>query len=229
MLQNAHAPTKVYVPRPGPASVLLARLHQLGWYWAHGTVFHDHTSLQCDIYRRPVQELRQRVCASWQNRVQCVASERKTVKGLHWPSAALTVANLHTKSAEDQAILRTCLNGTFFTADRMEHRPGDQSVLCPFCSAEDSQSHRHWGCSAFVQCRTVPPDVLDHIRSMPLSLTCHGRVPEPRSLRLFKHVPDTREVFLGVPILPPSCTFPQMEDVRCQLANSADGELGQRS
>ena len=37
--EELHLPRKAIIPLPGPMSVMLARLHQIGWYWGHGTLF----------------------------------------------------------------------------------------------------------------------------------------------------------------------------------------------
>ena len=204
MLQELHAPTKVYVPRPGLASVMLSRLHQIGWFWLQETVFADHAGLPCDVYRCSLQELRQRIIFSWQTRVQTTAAERKTMKGLQRACPLLTVNKMHSLPAEDQAILRTCLNGTFFTADRLKHRKGQQQVTedfqaCAFCGLQDSQYHRHWECEAFQSCRRVSQVQMHQLQNMPPCVTCHGWMLEPPSLQRFRElcfqVPDTREVF----------------------------------
>ena len=185
-MMDFHQPTRVYVPRPGPLSVLLTRLHQVAWSWSHNTVFLDQTGQPCDILRAPVQEIKQRLVQAWQDRVKAVLATRKTMQGMQHMSPQLTTAKLHTMSAEDQALLRTALNGTFFTADRLEHHHGDKDTTCMYCHRPDSQVHRHWHCEAFQTCRSVSAAQSQRIAEMAPCVSAHGWVPEPPSLQQFK-------------------------------------------
>ena len=205
-LKEQHYAKKTYVPRPGPMSVLLNRLHQVAWSWASGTLFLDHHANSIDLKHCPIQELRERLIEAWQARVQGIASGRKTFQGMPWVSVPLTKAGLKHLSAEDAAMLRVCLNGTFFTADRKKHQSQDHTGACKHCGMADSQVHRHWLCSAFSSCRTVQATEASHIADMMPYIAAHGWMPEPPCLQDFRKcllsLPDETWDFLLPPRLP---------------------------
>ena len=113
-LAEWHLPRKTVVPRPGPVSVMVARLHQVAWSWSHGCVFRDHLNREIDVMYCPIQELHARLSQSWQSRIQGQAAERKTMVGMQWMSPQLTTVTLRKKDPQQQALLRASLNGTFF-------------------------------------------------------------------------------------------------------------------
>ena len=192
-------PTKRVMPRPGPMSVLLTRLHQLSWHWHHGSFFLDHHGCPIDVLGCPVQELRQRTGQAWQMRVQSTLAARKTLQGLQWASPALTLKNWHKYEPEDRAILRTCLNGTFFTADRPVSQAQEDDSSCKFCGKPDSQIHRHWECQHFTAQRDMPAEQIATLLGFPPSVTAHGWMPEPPSLVQFRKlcllIPDMHQHF----------------------------------
>ena len=91
VMQCLHRPTMSCYPKPGPASVVLSRLHQLAWSWVEGTIFRDDRGLPCDVYFAPIQELRSRLADSWQHRVQTEACKRPSLEGLQRANAGLTM------------------------------------------------------------------------------------------------------------------------------------------
>ena len=78
-------------PRPGPCAVLVNRLQQVGWDWSHNSVFHDHLVRPVDILVCPVQEIFIRLRQGWQDRIQGMASRRKSMQGLRMASVELTM------------------------------------------------------------------------------------------------------------------------------------------
>eukprot|EP00435_Cladocopium_sp_Y103_P036129 s1411_g9.t1 len=207
-MTELHHVKKTYVPRPGPMSVLLTRLHQIAWSWMFGTVFKDHRSIPIDLLHCNIQELRERLTESWHARVQGLVSQRQTFQGIQWTNVSLTVGSLAKLSAEDQAILRVCLNGTFFTADRQKHHKNNGSSTCKFCNQEDSQVHRHWKCPAFQQQRTVTESQATEIAAMQPCIAAHGWMPEPPSLQEFRkalmQLPDEHDAFVWPAVIPES-------------------------
>ena len=196
-MQLYHQPGDTVQPKPGPFSVMLARLHQIAWTWLSGVVFHDQHGLPCDILQCPIQELRVRLCTAWQARILAQCATRKTMQGLQSMNPALTVEQLLHWPDEDQALLRTCLNGTFFTADRRKHHHDNPSTDCRYCGVPDSQWHRHWECPHFATCRSIQPDLLPDLQQLPLAITCHGWMPEPPDLVPFRRA--CVEVYLSTP------------------------------
>ena len=187
-MQQLHAPRDTYIPRPGPHSILLVRLHQVAWSWAGGTVFLDQSQMPCDVQHSCVQEVYSRLVTAWQHRAQAIGAERKTMQGLSLMNPALTVGGMSRHAPEEQALLRTALNGTFFTADRQRHHEGTDNPdgLCTHCGSVDSPIHRHLECPHFGPSRTMSRDQLQQIASLPLCVGSHGWMPEPPSLQRFR-------------------------------------------
>ena len=76
-----------------------------------------------------VQELKSRLVEAWHKHVMGCSQNRKTFAGAAFMSPGLTTLNLRKMEPEQQALLRAALNGTFYTADRLEHRNGNQSTV----------------------------------------------------------------------------------------------------
>ena len=199
-LSELHQVRKTYVPRPGPVSVMLNRLHQVAWSWDGGANFIDHNGLPICLLDCAIQELKARLVDAWQARVKGLLSQRKTFLGIQWTCPELTMSGTKHFAAEDLALLRTCLNGTFFTADRKKHQSPDANLSCVFCGEKDSQVHRHWCCPFFSSCRTVTAAQSQEVANMMPCIAAHGWMPEPPSLHAFrKHLmtcPDERQSFV---------------------------------
>ena len=69
-------------------------------------------------------------------------SARKTFGGFQDCSPGWTNAN-KPKDNSEQGLLRTILNGTFFTSDHQGYRAPGDTEACPFCGLQDNQLHRH--------------------------------------------------------------------------------------
>eukprot|EP00438_Fugacium_kawagutii_P021100 Skav205923 [mRNA] locus=scaffold123:881526:886386:+ [translate_table: standard] len=196
-------PSKVSKPQPGPCSVLLTRLHSVGWGWDRQQGFHDAYGLPCDLLGAPIQEVSQRLKRAWQQHAQSLASQRKKMQGLALALPQLTMAKIRQRPPEAQAILKSALNGTFFTADHKKHvRPEDAdspSDRCVHCGQVDSQIHRHWFCPQFASDRPFTPEQLQEVQAFPLSFLAHGWMPEPPSLQPFRQqclsIPDEHREF----------------------------------
>lgn len=175
ILDNLVFPSKRVKPPPGPCSVMLHRLQGIHWYWSttHGT-FRDQFDCNIDVWEAPIQELQIRCSTAWQQKISGEMANRKTVTGLGNTCVKLTKTDWP-NNPMDAAILRRCLNGTFVTSDRRKYHKEDNNTLCPFCSQEDSQRHRHWECpeleSARVDC---PAEVRQQILNSKPCLYNHG-------------------------------------------------------
>ena len=53
-MSELHHTRKTYVPRPGPMSVLLNRLHQVAWSWSPDIGFMDHLRSPINLRECPV-------------------------------------------------------------------------------------------------------------------------------------------------------------------------------
>eukprot|EP00438_Fugacium_kawagutii_P016204 Skav224054 [mRNA] locus=scaffold534:331640:336358:- [translate_table: standard] len=178
----AHEPSQTCGPKPGPIQVVLARLHQLAWSWSNHTVFLDHKQRPIDVLLCPIQELHQRMRDAWQSRVLGELQHRQTFGGIVHASPYLTTKQLPQLAPADQALMRTALNGTFFTNDVLCHVTSNIGDKCDFCGEVDSQFHRHWECPHFRTCRTLPPDQVPALTTIAPCLANHGWLPEPPSV-----------------------------------------------
>ena len=194
VLDEISRPTTRLRPDPGPTHVLLGRLHQIGWHW-NNEKFVDCTGCEVDLWNSSIQELYLRIVEGWQNRVLHVVSQRKSFEGL-WKCCPSLTHRTWPEQPGDRSLLRTSLNGTFYTADHLRFRPEHEAKLCPFCGQEDSRKHRHWECVELQEARTsCTPEFLQHILTLPPATYNHGWIPKPQTLHLFRSLlqklPDT--------------------------------------
>ena len=201
-MQELHMPIPRVTARPGPMSVILHRLHQVAWSWICGSQFADQWGYPIDILQCPVQELRQRLTHAWQSRVQHTLSGRKTFAGMTWMSPTITMQGFDSHDPEDRAILRTCLNGTFFTADRPVNQEVAENDSCKYCGQPDSQVHRHWHCPHFAQCRSLTASQIETIEGLPPCVLAHGWMPEPPA------IPQFRKLCMSIPDLHTDIQWP---------------------
>ena len=113
----------------------------------------------------------------------------------------ISVGKLQSHQPDQQATLRTAMNGTFFTADKLAKRNPAESSKCKFCGEEDSQLHRHWRCSHFDSCRAhMTADQIQAVIEMPPAISNHGWMPTPPSLHKFREacmqIPDETATFV---------------------------------
>ena len=187
ILDEISRPTTRLRPDPGPTHVLLGRLHHIGWFWFEGS-FYDSNNEPIDIWNSPIQELYLRIVEGWQTRVLHIVSQRKSFEGLWRCSPSLT-HQAWPDLPGDRSLLRTCLNGTFYTADHLRFRPEHEAKQCPFCGKEDSRKHRHWQCEALTAARSnCPPETIQHILTLPPATYNHGWIPRPESLTTFRRL-----------------------------------------
>ena len=158
----------------GPCSVLLSRLHQLGWSWVSRGLFVDHAHMPINVLTCPVQERK-----TFQGPLLCIQ---------------VTTARMHMLPPESQALLRTTVNGTFFTAQRLAKQDPTASSKCRFCQEEDSQTHRHWLCPLFASCRShLSEEQIRVILELPPVVPNHAWLPDFRKACL--EIPDESHEF----------------------------------
>eukprot|EP00438_Fugacium_kawagutii_P026061 Skav206839 [mRNA] locus=scaffold637:186877:191724:- [translate_table: standard] len=183
ILDELSQPSTRQRPPPGPCSVLLHRLEQMGWYWDQG--FRDHYGLPVCLWNCCIQELGIRVREAWQHMVFLQLEARKTFQGISHMHAGFT---RRTKLLDPckAKLLRQTMVGTFYTADRLKHREPDATERCRFCGCFDSPFHRHVECEHFQRERCLTPAQIDQLSAMPLATGSHGWFPAPKSLLPFR-------------------------------------------
>eukprot|EP00438_Fugacium_kawagutii_P016980 Skav202416 [mRNA] locus=scaffold1370:238535:240418:- [translate_table: standard] len=162
-------------PAPGPCATLLERLHQIGWSWLGNHWVNDHWGLPIHLIDAPVQLLATRLQQAWTLHVGSTMTDRSTFAGLHEAHRDFTMQDQRNWSDEQSAIMRTAMNGTFFTRDKQIHSGKVDSKQCPWCAHQDSLFHRYWECEHFEDLRAaVPPDHRDQLLAMPECTHLHG-------------------------------------------------------
>lgn len=167
------------LPAHGMTSILVSRLHYLGWEFTHGVNCHDGLS-EFSLLDISFPELLLRMTWSWQKCVASSVSHRATFQGLEISDPVLTREFVSSLSVCDQGLMRKALNGALFTNDSLCYFSQSGSSVCPFCGEEDSRFHRFWQCKVFTDDRVVQlPGFWDDFDSLPMSLLCHGWAIRP--------------------------------------------------
>lgn len=193
-------------PPPGPISVLLTRLQLIAWGWKDGTTFVDQKGFFIDLWNAPIQEVKTRLRVAWQSRIQSICAQRKTFQGLQFAHPEFTVCTMARREPDAQAFIRTALNGTFYTSDKLKHQ-GRCNGDCKFCGSPDSATHRNWECEHFATCRShLSAEQIECIINLPMCTVNHGWVPEPPALEKFQALcinqEDKSQAFTFPPELP---------------------------
>ena len=211
----------------GQVAVLLARCHEIGIVWDTAiSMFRDAFGPLCAFTVAP-QELEARLVRGWQSSVSQQVARRPGFEGLDRADAQLTKRLAAEFPADDQALLRVSLNGTFFTEDALHHIGESDLPACPCCGQRDSVSHRVWHCRALEGARSramqgfpVEPTLL------PSCLSLHARALRPESQdavhRCLLDICEPRPPFLNMPATNEicdlytdgSCLFPHVPCLR---------------
>eukprot|EP00435_Cladocopium_sp_Y103_P076084 s49_g76.t1 len=174
-------------PEVGPCSVVMHRLSKVFWTWDDAGFFRDVWGCPIDLWNMPIQELAQRATEAWRYKIACESASRHTFVGLSQCSASFTTEAI-TTHPRDKAILRSALNGTFFTADHLRHRDTPGDTRCRLCLHEDSLYHRNWECEALSSCRSSLTEEQQRIiKAMPPATHLQGWFPEPTEVHAFRH------------------------------------------
>ena len=212
---------------PGPAGVFLARLHALGWKWDHHGFIVDHEGLRWHLIDAPVQLVRKRLQQAWAAAMGALVSTRKEFHGMCMVDVPLSRSTQQSFAVDGTGILRTAMNGTFYTRNKQIHAGKVPSKACPHCGMEDSVAHRVWQCEGFADLRDgISEATKQFIRTQPECTQLHGWFVEPvfdRSFRAALHdLPEDTGVFEHFQALPEvfhlftdgSCSHPTKPAIR---------------
>eukprot|EP00438_Fugacium_kawagutii_P008775 Skav220295 [mRNA] locus=scaffold2356:54172:56919:- [translate_table: standard] len=162
-------------PPPGPCYVLLTRLHVLQWSWVGDGYIRIHDGTLVDLLHCPKQFLAFQAAQAWALHVGSLWTSRDTFQGLEWVDRAFSMQSSHRWSDEQASIMRTAMNGTFFTRDKQYHSGKFESKQCPWCAADDSVYHRYWQCPHFQDLRqSISEDQRHRIMDCPPCTYLHG-------------------------------------------------------
>ena len=212
---------------PGPAGVLLSRLHQLNWRWDHNGYIVDHEGIRWHILDCPIQLLKARLQQAWGAMMGAIMSTRKEFEGLSRVDLPLSRSTAATFAPDGAGLLRTSMNGTFYTRNKQIHAGKVPSKDCPYCDKPDSVEHRIWECTGFADLRQALPEQASlDLQAMPSCTRLHGWMVEDATDRQFRHslltIPDLTAEFLPMQFDPDvlylfidgSCTEPHRPSLR---------------
>lgn len=187
---------------PGPLGVLIARLGKVGWTHKVDGLFEDLDGLPIDIMHSPIQLVYAQLARAWQHHAGRVVSIRHGFNGAHKVDAGNTAKQCKKFSDEEVGIIRSALNGTFFTEDLLGkiHGNPESTWVCALCGQQDSIQHRYWECKHTEQSRMqIPPDIQEWLKSSPEVTKHRGWMVESHSLLSFQQalltIPDTTAQF----------------------------------
>eukprot|EP00435_Cladocopium_sp_Y103_P012427 s365_g3.t1 len=212
---------------PGPAGVFLSRIHQLNWQWGHNGYIVDHEGLQWHILDAPVQLLRARLKSAWAAMMGSLMESRQEYQGMMRVDVDVSRHTQGSFPADGQGLLRTAMNGTFYTRNKQIHAGKIPDKFCPFCTREDSVHHRIFECEAFSDLRShVDDSAWAFLHQQPDCTKLHGWFVEGLADKEFRRalmdIPDTTGSFpvdLDLPevvhmFTDGSCTTPQRPSAR---------------
>ena len=227
---------------PGPCGIFLTRIFEVGWSWDGLGLITDHEGIQHHILESAIQVIEQRLRHAWISRIGSQIATREGFHGMSFVSPALTIPSTGALDGEANGLLRTVLNGTFFTRDKQYACGTVPSTLCPFCRQEDSIEHRHYSCPRFQSIReSVPGHVFQYLAEAQPCTIQHGWFCEPEEIRLLRgelaKLPDLTGDFVGhidVPACNPchlfcdgSCLEPTVSDLRVATWGVCMANLGE--
>ena len=159
----------------GPAGACLNRLHEISWVWLGDGFIQDHFGLHWHFFRIPIQALHSRAQMAWCRRVGEQIDARDSFQGLRDVDAVFTTAKLHALPPDELGMMRTALNGSFFTNDKLVKTGKSPCSVCNWCDAEDSLMHRYWQCPFFQESRSkIPQVILQEVPNWPPCLAERG-------------------------------------------------------
>ena len=142
------------LPSTGMTSILLTRLHHLGWEITRDVHCNDGYG-EFSLLDVNFSELLLRITWSWQKWVAATVSHRRSFDGLESCDAVSTRDFVKQLTVTEQGLMRKALNGALFTNDCLCYFSNTGSHVCQFCGADDSRLHRFWHCPVFSGVRQV--------------------------------------------------------------------------
>ena len=147
------------LPRGGPTSALLQRIHTLGWTVCVDGRVSDQWG-EFSLFTVSLQELQLRAELAWTQVVSAAVQHRQCFQGLSEADAKSTRRFVSTLTVQDQGLMRKALNGASFTNDSQCYYTTSGSSQCEFCGQPDSRLHRFWKCPVFEPSRRAVPQAL---------------------------------------------------------------------
>eukprot|EP00438_Fugacium_kawagutii_P019856 Skav227951 [mRNA] locus=scaffold146:636511:639147:- [translate_table: standard] len=180
----------------GPGAAVLQHLHMLGWRWVGDGYVVDHEHLRWSLVEEAVQWVFLRLTHAWAAHTGGFMQTRAGFEGLADVDRTVTFAKYNSWSVERKGILRTGMNGTFYTNDALIHSGKVSTKCCSYCGHPDSKYHRLWECPRFQSIRNaIPWNAQQDLRSQPACFSVHGWILETVEVKHFREllwtIPDT--------------------------------------
>ena len=170
-------------PANGPISILIGRVHRLGWTVTTQGLFQDSVGA-FDLFTCSLDAIKSRIAMAWPWVLLDAVSHRRDFQGIQEVDLGLTcqLLNLNQHSESDKIFLRCCLDGTMVTMKDRGHWDPQSDGTCPHCGKPDSYYHRAWECAWFEDCRQQVPDrFLQLVPSLPQCTSQHAWALAPPS------------------------------------------------
>lgn len=192
---------------PGPVGVFLSRLHQLNWKWDGGGCIIDHENMRWHILDCPIQLLRTRLQHAWAFMIGSLVADRSEFHGLQMVDYTTSRSTQADFAVDGLGLLRTAMNGTFYTRNKQIHAGKVPSKQYPHCDNEDAVHHRVFECTGFADLRSqVSEATWNFIHRQPQCTQLHGWFVEEVHDREFRHslltIPDPTGDFEEIEELP---------------------------
>ena len=160
---------------PGPCGIFLMRIFALGWQWLSDGWIRDHKGFVFHLIKAPIQLLENRITDAWLHRVASTVAVREGFTGFEHCDFAISTERYNHLESEHQGLLRTVMNGSFFTRNKQLASGNFVDSTCPWCDQVDSIHHRHWECEFFQDCRNcIPQEVFAQLDSLDPCTIEHG-------------------------------------------------------
>lgn len=198
-----HSTNSVRMPQNGPTSILISRMHRLGWQVTPSGLVRDRWN-DFDLFTESIDGLKLRIAVSWSWLFTAEIHHRVDFEGLQCVDLAATAALVASFSSSDQVFLRCTLDGTFVTQKDAWKWDETKDGSCPFCHGVDGYYHRAWECPFFASARGhLTPEFWNWLSRMPRCVSEHAWMIRPVS---FDHLaqcllslpePDIRDARLS--------------------------------
>lgn len=165
------------IRQPGPFSKVLEFCGQFDWHIGRDFRVQTPEGFCFDLGNLAWEALERLFLDAWW---------LKQTRSLHhrWDFADLCDFNFElssqrhwTSSKQEDALLQTCQDGSFYTEQAKSHWDATKQPLCRYCAAPDTITHRLRTCSKHADVRQKFPELHNKWNSLPVCLTHHGLCP----------------------------------------------------
>ena len=177
----------------GPTALLVKSLAALGWTSTQPGLFEDDYGRLFHLYLTPVAHIIKLVLSSWCDVVASRVNHRLYLGNLTNIDMQLSKQVRHLLPGE-RALLRGQQTGAFFSGEYAKHFTQVDDIPCRFCGQSDSRIHRLQHCVHVHPWKQMFPKLMSAWDSLPEHTAVFGLWDEPRALRAWQGVQDSRSL-----------------------------------